>query len=186
MKRLVLGALVLAGCGTTTVPGPTVPTLPATSVEVATTTTTSVPPSTTVVAATAPTPTTAPPTTTGTTRAPVPTSLPSKRRAAPAPTTATPAPVRATPAPPGGGGLWDSIARCESGGNWAHPPVRNRFGTFSGGLMIGHAYWHANGGVAPAPYLATKAEQIAVATTIAAKIGLDRGWQCYPVPARFR
>lgn len=82
--------------------------------------------------------------------------------------------------------LWDRIAYCESGGNWSHAPVHNSAGTFSGGLMIGHAYWHANGGRAPFPYLASKAEQIAVAETIAAKIGLDRGWQCYPVPGRFR
>lgn len=79
-------------------------------------------------------------------------------------------------------GVWDRIAQCESGGNWSHPPVTNGSGTYSGGLMIGHRWWGPNGGnqYASAPYLASKAEQIAVAETIAADIGLDRGWQCYP------
>jgi hypothetical protein len=78
--------------------------------------------------------------------------------------------------------VWDRIARCESGGNWSHPPVTNSSGTYSGGLMIGHRWWGANGGnqYAAYPYQATKAEQIAVAENIADDIGLDRGWQCYP------
>ena len=76
--------------------------------------------------------------------------------------------------------LWDDIAWCESGGRWDHPPVSNRHGTFSGGLMIGHQWWGHYGGQAPAPYLATKAEQIEVAENIAADAGLDDAWQCYP------
>lgn len=78
--------------------------------------------------------------------------------------------------------LWDDIAWCESGGDWDHPPVTNRSGTYSGGLMIGHRWWPAYDGdeFAGAPYQATKAEQIVVAERIADDVGLDRGWQCWP------
>lgn len=76
--------------------------------------------------------------------------------------------------------LWDDIAWCESGGQWDHEPVSNRHGTFSGGLMIGHQWWSHYGGETSAPYLASKAEQIAVAENIAADNGLDAAWQCYP------
>src|SRR5580765_6446188 len=31
------------------------------------------------------------------------------------------------------GGVWDRIAWCESGGQWHHSPVHNRYGSFSGG-----------------------------------------------------
>ena len=76
--------------------------------------------------------------------------------------------------------LWDDIAWCESGGRWDHPPVSNRHGTFSGGLMIGHQWWEHYGGVTLAPYQASKAHQIEVAENIAADAGLDAAWQCYP------
>jgi hypothetical protein len=78
--------------------------------------------------------------------------------------------------------VWDRIAQCESGGNWSHRPVTNSSGTYSGGLMIGHRWWAANGGDAYSqyPYQATKGQQIAVAENIADEVGLDRGWQCYP------
>ena len=69
---------------------------------------------------------------------------------------------------------WDRIARCESGGNWSYPPVTNRTGTYSGGLMIWTKAWVVYGGqqYAPQAWLATKAEQIAVAERILA----DQGW----------
>jgi hypothetical protein len=78
------------------------------------------------------------------------------------------------------GGRWDRIARCESGGNWSYPPVTNRTGTYSGGLMIGHRWWGPNGGkqYAEWPYLATKAEQIAVAEVIWSKSG-QSAWDCH-------
>jgi hypothetical protein len=81
-----------------------------------------------------------------------------------------------------GDAVWNKIARCESGGRWDYPPVKNRSGTYSGGLMIGHQWWPAFGGTefAPFPYLATRAEQIHVAEAIADANGLDGGWQCYP------
>jgi len=80
---------------------------------------------------------------------------------------------------------WDKVAICESGGNWSHPPVRNSAGTFSGGLMIGHAYWKGYGGYS-APYLAPKSVQIAWAEDLidGSYAAADRGWQCIGGPAR--
>lgn len=74
---------------------------------------------------------------------------------------------------------WDRIAWCESGGQWHHRPVHNRWGTFSGGLMIMHSVWRHYGGTryASAPYLATKAQQIIIANRIWADRG-SRAWQC--------
>ena len=80
---------------------------------------------------------------------------------------------------------WDAVARCESGQNWGHGPVRNSAGTFSGGLMIGHQYWKGYAGYS-APYLAPKHVQIQWAEDL---IGgsysvADRAWQCIGGPAR--
>lgn len=88
----------------------------------------------------------------------------------------------------GGGGWtlnWDAVARCESGGNWSHPPVRNRAGTFSGGIQIGHQYWNGYGGYS-APYLAPKSVQIAWAEDLidGSYAAADRAWQCVGGPAR--
>ena len=72
------------------------------------------------------------------------------------------------PAPPpvsSGGGLnWDAVAQCESGGNW-HINTGNGF---YGGLQFDYGTWLAYGGGAYAPRadLATKAEQITVATRL--------------------
>ena len=42
------------------------------------------------------------------------------------PGSSSPTPPRLLAAPPSGrGGVWDRIARCESGGRWDHPPVTN-------------------------------------------------------------
>jgi hypothetical protein len=52
-----------------------------------------------------------------------------------------PAPAPA-PAPSSGGtsgDVWDRLARCESGGNWAH-----RGGTYHGGLQFHPQTWTAN------------------------------------------
>ena len=80
---------------------------------------------------------------------------------------------------------WDAVARCESGANWGHGPVRNSAGTFSGGLMIGHAYWKGYGGDS-APYLAPKHVQIEWAENlIGGSYGrADDAWQCVGGPAR--
>ncbi len=47
-----------------------------------------------------------------------------------------------------GGSVWDTLAQCETGGNWSHPTVS---GGFSGGLMFHSATWNAMGGQAYAP-----------------------------------
>jgi len=72
------------------------------------------------------------------------------------------------------GSRWDSIAYCESGGRWDYPPVTNRTGTYSGGLMIWNKAWIQYGGqeFASLAYLASKAQQIEVAERILA----DNGW----------
>jgi hypothetical protein len=82
-----------------------------------------------------------------------------------------PAPV-AAPSPHSA--KWDAIAMCESGGNWSHPPVTNRTGTYSGGLMIWQKAWVAYGGqqFASLAYLASRVQQI----TVAERILADRGW----------
>ena len=80
---------------------------------------------------------------------------------------------------------WDKVAQCESGQNWSHSPVRNSAGTFSGGLMIGHAYWKGYGGYS-APYLAPKSVQIAWAEDLinGSYAVADDAWQCVGGPAR--
>ncbi len=70
----------------------------------------------------------------------------------------------------GGGGLnWDGVASCESGGNW-HINTGNGF---YGGLQFDIGTWDANGGgqYASRPDLASRDEQIAVATSLYHKRG---------------
>lgn len=71
--------------------------------------------------------------------------------------------------------MWDKIAQCESGGNWAI----NSGNGYYGGLQFDVSSWLANGGGAYAPNAsqASKAQQIAVANTYYAKAGL-RPWGC--------
>jgi uncharacterized protein YabE (DUF348 family) len=59
---------------------------------------------------------------------------------------------------------WDAVAACESGGNW-HINTGNGF---YGGLQFDYGTWLSNGGGAYAPRadLATRAQQIAVATRL--------------------
>ena len=59
---------------------------------------------------------------------------------------------------------WDAVAQCESGGNW-HINTGNGF---YGGLQFDYGTWLSNGGGAYAPRadLATREEQIAVATRL--------------------
>ena len=59
---------------------------------------------------------------------------------------------------------WDCIAACESGGNWSI----NTGNGYYGGLQFSMATWEGAGGLAYAPRadLATRAEQIAVASTL--------------------
>ncbi|HOW93990.1 MAG TPA: transglycosylase family protein, partial [Mycolicibacterium fallax] len=52
---------------------------------------------------------------------------------------------------------WDTVARCESGGNWAI----NTGNGYHGGLQFSPSTWRGAGGseFAPAAYLATKEQQ---------------------------
>jgi hypothetical protein len=94
--------------------------------------------------------------------------------------------TKSRPAPPppsngggsggGGGGLdWDAVANCESGGDWSI----NTGNGFYGGLQFDYGTWLAYGGGAYASTanLASKSEQIAIAT----KLYDARGSSPWPV-----
>lgn len=76
----------------------------------------------------------------------------------------------------GSGISWDSIASCESGGNWSI----NTGNGYLGGLQWNLATYHANGGVGN-PANASREQQIAVAEHIIATQGVVRGLQNWPV-----
>lgn len=71
-------------------------------------------------------------------------------------------------------GVWDRIAKCESGGNW-HINTGNGY---YGGLQFSAGTWRAYGGTAYASTAdkASKASQIAVAT----KVQNAQGWGAWP------
>lgn len=73
-----------------------------------------------------------------------------------------------------GGSVWDSLAQCEAGGNWAI----NTGNGFSGGLQFTPSTWLGFGGgeYAPQAYLATREQQIAVAQ----KVQAVQGWGAWP------
>lgn len=73
------------------------------------------------------------------------------------------------------GGIWDSLAGCEAGGNWAI----NTGNGFYGGVQFDQGTWEANGGLrfAPRADLATREEQIAVAEVTRQR----QGWGAWPV-----
>ncbi|WP_448852095.1 transglycosylase family protein [Corynebacterium sp. 335C] len=77
-------------------------------------------------------------------------------------------------APAAGYGVWDQLAQCESGGNWA---IETGNG-FSGGLQFTDSTWAAYGGTAYAPRAsgATREQQIAVAE----KVQAGQGWGAWP------
>ena len=82
-------------------------------------------------------------------------------------------------APAAGPGVWDSLAKCEAGGNWA----TNTGNGYYGGLQFDRATWVAYGGddYAPLPHQAGRDAQIAVAT----KMRDDRGgYGAWPACAR--
>jgi resuscitation-promoting factor RpfB len=89
-------------------------------------------------------------------------------------------PVQPAPASVGGGstanaGMWDRIAQCESGGNWAI----NTGNGYYGGLQFDSQTWLGNGGgqYAAQANLASRTQQIAVANTVYAARGLAP-WGC--------
>ena len=64
---------------------------------------------------------------------------------------------------------WDSVAACESGGNWAI----NTGNGYNGGLQFSPSTWAANGGTqyAPTADQASREQQIAVAENVLASQG---------------
>jgi hypothetical protein len=76
----------------------------------------------------------------------------------------------------GGSSIWDKIAACESGGNWAI----NTGNGYYGGLQFTLSTWHAYGGVGR-PDQQSRAAQIAVAERVAAAAG---GYGAWPVCGR--
>ncbi len=78
----------------------------------------------------------------------------------------------------GGGTVWDDLAECESGGNWAI----NTGNGYSGGLQFLHSTWRAYGGeeFAARAYQASREEQIIVAERILD----DVGWGAWPTCSR--
>ncbi|MEV6426426.1 transglycosylase family protein [Nocardia sp. NPDC051463] len=61
---------------------------------------------------------------------------------------------------------WDSVAQCESGGNWGTETGNG----FSGGLQFTQSTWEANGG-SGSPSGASRSEQIRVAENVLATQG---------------
>ena len=72
-------------------------------------------------------------------------------------------------------GEWDTVAKCESGGNWAI----NTGNGYQGGLQFSPSTWSGHGGseYAPSAHMATKEQQIAIAENTAASRGTSP-WAC--------
>lgn len=84
---------------------------------------------------------------------------------------ASPAPTETPVAPVASGSVWDRLAVCESGGNWAI----NTGNGYYGGLQFSLSSWRAVGG-SGYPHQASRDEQIARAEML-----LDRqGWGAWP------
>ena len=75
------------------------------------------------------------------------------------------------PAPAGGGGRWDALAQCESGGNWGISTGNGYYG----GLQFNLQTWHAYGG-SGMPHQNSRGAQIAVAERVLA----SQGWGAWP------
>ena len=77
------------------------------------------------------------------------------------------------------GSVWDRLAQCESGGNWAI----NTGNGYYGGIQFDASTWRAYGGTqyAPLPHQATREQQIAVATKMRDARG---GYGAWPACAR--
>lgn len=82
-----------------------------------------------------------------------------------------PVPAPAAPNYAGGGTVWDSLAQCESGGNWAI----NTGNGYYGGLQFNLGTWQAYGGTG-LPSNNSRATQIAVAERLRAARGGYGAW----------
>ena len=73
-------------------------------------------------------------------------------------------------------GVWQKLAQCESGGNWA----TNTGNGYYGGLQFTASTWAAQGGTkyAPLPHQATAAQQVAIASKLQAKAGWGQWPAC--------
>jgi uncharacterized protein YabE (DUF348 family) len=99
-----------------------------------------------------------------------------KQRPAPTPrpaSSSSSSPSTPSPNYAGGSSVWDAIAACESGGNWA----TNTGNGYYGGLQFDLSTWHAYGG-SGRPDQNSRAAQIAVAERVAAARG---GYGAWPV-----
>ena len=88
--------------------------------------------------------------------------------------TAAPAPTQVMGASVGRS-VWDDIARCESGGNWAI----NTGNGYYGGLQFSRSSWRAVGG-SGLPHQASRDEQIRRGELLKAK----QGWGAWPACTR--
>jgi nucleoid-associated protein YgaU len=70
--------------------------------------------------------------------------------------------------------VWDSLAQCESSGNWA----TNTGNGYAGGLQFSQSTWAAHGGSGSAAN-ASREQQIAVAQ----KVQASQGWGAWPACA---
>jgi len=73
----------------------------------------------------------------------------------------------------GGNSVWDRLAQCESGGNWAI----NTGNGYSGGLQFLPSTWRAYGGSGSA-HNASREEQIRVAENVRDDVGFGAWPQC--------
>lgn len=71
----------------------------------------------------------------------------------------------------GGNTVWDALAQCEAGGNWA----ANTGNGYYGGLQFNLGTWHAYGG-SGYPNQASRAQQIAIAEKVRAASGGYGAW----------
>ena len=85
-----------------------------------------------------------------------------------------PAPAPAAPAVPAGS-VWDRLAQCEAGGNWAI----NTGNGYYGGLQFSASSWHAVGG-SGLPHQASRETQIAMGERLRAA----QGWGAWPACSR--
>jgi LysM repeat protein len=98
-------------------------------------------------------------------------SLPSAVASAPAAPVSTKIPAAQPATATVGGDVWDRLAQCESGGNWAI----NTGNGYAGGLQFSQSTWEANGG-SGSPAAASREQQIAVGQNIVAR----SGWSAWP------
>ena len=109
---------------------------------------------------------------------PTPASVPMEATlhsvATPAPTPAAPAPAPQRVVTYDGDTVWDALAQCESGGNWAI----NTGNGYYGGLQFALGTWQGYGGAefAAYPHEATREQQI----TVAERLHAARGFAPWP------